>query len=54
MFAKAAIAQKIEPAPGTQGFICDPNHPALAEFPHRVPQQLAVVADRQTFATDHS
>jgi hypothetical protein len=33
MFAKAAIAQKIEPAPGTQGFICDPNHPALAEFP---------------------
>jgi hypothetical protein len=33
MFAKAAAAQKIEPAPGTQGFICDPNHPALAEFP---------------------
>jgi hypothetical protein len=33
MFAKAAIAQKIEPAPGTQGFICNPNHPALAEFP---------------------
>jgi hypothetical protein len=33
MFAKAAIAQKIEPAPGTQGFLCDPNHPALAEFP---------------------
>jgi hypothetical protein len=33
MFAKAAIAQKIEPAPGTQGFICDPKHPALAEFP---------------------
>jgi len=33
MFAKAASAQKIEPAPGTQGFICDPKHPALAEFP---------------------
>ena len=33
MFAKAATAQKIEPAPGTQGFICDPQHPALAEFP---------------------
>ncbi len=33
MFAKASIAQKIEPAPGTQGFICDPKHPALAEFP---------------------
>jgi len=33
MFAKAAIAQKKEPVPGTQGFICDPNHPALAEFP---------------------
>jgi len=33
MFAKAAIAQKMEPAPGTQGFICDPQHPAFAEFP---------------------
>jgi hypothetical protein len=33
MFAKAAAAHKIAPAPGTQGFICDPRHPALAEFP---------------------
>lgn len=33
MFAKGAIAQGREPAAGTQGFICDPNHPALAEFP---------------------
>jgi hypothetical protein len=33
MFAKAALARKMEPAPGTQGFLCDPNHPALAEFP---------------------
>jgi len=33
MFAKGAIAQGLEPAPGTQGFICDPKHPALAEFP---------------------
>ncbi len=33
MFAKAALAQNIEPAPGTQGFLCDPSHPALAEFP---------------------
>jgi len=33
MFAKAAIAQKNEPAPGTQGFLCDPKHPALANFP---------------------
>lgn len=33
MFAKGSIAQGLEPAPGTQGFICDPNHPALAEFP---------------------
>jgi hypothetical protein len=33
MFAKGAMAQGIEPAPGTQGFLCDPNHPALAEFP---------------------
>jgi len=33
MFSKGAISQGIEPAPGTQGFICDPHHPALAEFP---------------------
>jgi len=33
MFAKGAINRGIEPAPGTQGFICDPVHPALAEFP---------------------
>ncbi len=33
MFAKGAIAQGLEPAPGTQGFLCDPKHPALAEFP---------------------
>jgi hypothetical protein len=33
MFAKGAMAQGIEPAPGTQGFLCDPKHPALAKFP---------------------
>ncbi len=33
MFAKAALARHIEPPPGTQGFLCDPKHPALAEFP---------------------
>jgi len=33
MFAKGAISQGLEPAPGTQGFLCDPKHPALAEFP---------------------
>jgi hypothetical protein len=33
MFAKGAIAQGLEPAPGTQGFLCDPRHPALAAFP---------------------
>lgn len=33
MFAKGAIAQGLEPAPGTQGFLCNPKHPALAEFP---------------------
>ncbi len=33
MFSKGAIAQGIEPAPGTQGFLCNPQHPALAEFP---------------------
>jgi hypothetical protein len=33
MFAKGAIAQGLEPVPGTQGFICDPKHPALAAFP---------------------
>ncbi len=33
MFAKGAIAQGRDPAPGTQGFLCDPRHPALADFP---------------------
>lgn len=33
MFSKGAIAQGIEPAAGTQGILCDPKHPALAEFP---------------------
>jgi hypothetical protein len=33
MFAQGAIRQGLEPAPGTQGFICDPKHPALADFP---------------------
>lgn len=33
MFAKAAQQRGLEPAPGTQGFLCDPGHPALAEFP---------------------
>jgi len=33
MFAAAAIKRGIEPPPGTQGFLCDPKHPALAEFP---------------------
>jgi hypothetical protein len=33
MFARAAVQQKIPPAPGTQGFLCDPKHAAFAEFP---------------------
>lgn len=33
MFAKGAIAKGLEPEPGTQGFLCDPKHPALATFP---------------------
>jgi hypothetical protein len=33
MFARGAIQLGIEPAPGTLGFLCDPAHPALAEFP---------------------
>ncbi|HAK97307.1 MAG TPA: hypothetical protein DCM87_20535 [Planctomycetes bacterium] len=33
MFAKGAIDRGLEPAPGTQGFLCDPAHPALAQFP---------------------
>ncbi len=33
MFAKGAIQRGLEPAPGTQGFLCDPCHPALTEFP---------------------
>ncbi|MCB1128121.1 MAG: beta-galactosidase, partial [Verrucomicrobiae bacterium] len=33
MFARGAQQRGIEPAPGTLGFLCDPAHPALAEFP---------------------
>jgi hypothetical protein len=33
MFVAAAVRQKIEPPAGTQGFICNPEHPALAAFP---------------------
>lgn len=33
MFAGGAIKRGLEPPPGTQGFLCDPKHPALAEFP---------------------
>jgi hypothetical protein len=33
MFARAAEQRGIPPAPGTQGFLCDPGHPALADFP---------------------
>jgi hypothetical protein len=33
MFARAAINRGIEPAPGSLGFICDPNHPLLKHFP---------------------
>jgi hypothetical protein len=33
MFRRAAERRGIEVAPGTLGFLCDPNTPALAEFP---------------------
>jgi hypothetical protein len=33
MFARAATQRKIKTPPGTQGFLCNPAHPALAEFP---------------------
>lgn len=33
MFAKAATQRKLKTPPGTQGFLCDPAHPALADFP---------------------
>ena len=33
MFAKAAINNGIEPAPGSLGFICDPKSPLLEHFP---------------------
>jgi hypothetical protein len=33
MFAKAAISNGIEPAPGSLGFICDPDSPLLEFFP---------------------
>ena len=33
MFARGAIQRGLEPPPGTQGFLSDPRHPALAHFP---------------------
>jgi hypothetical protein len=33
MFAQAAIRRGIEPAPGSLGFICDPDSPLLEHFP---------------------
>jgi len=33
MFKKLAEERKVPVAPGTLGILCDPNHPALAEFP---------------------
>jgi hypothetical protein len=33
MFARAAINRGIEPAPGSLGFICDPQSPLLEQFP---------------------
>jgi len=33
MFAKGAIKRGIEPAPGSLGFICDPDSPLLEHFP---------------------
>jgi len=33
MFRSAALKRNIEVAPGTLGILCDPHHPALAEFP---------------------
>ena len=33
MFARGAIRQGIEPAPGSLGFICDPESPLLEHFP---------------------
>jgi len=33
MFARAAMKRGIEPAPGSLGFICNPDSPLLAHFP---------------------
>jgi len=33
MFARAAVNRGIEPAPGSLGFICDPDSPLLESFP---------------------
>ncbi len=33
MFARGAIKRGFEPAPGSLGFICDPDSPLLAQFP---------------------
>ncbi len=33
MFARVAAQRNLPPPPGTQGFLCDPAHPAFAAFP---------------------
>ncbi len=33
MFKKLAEERKMPLAPGTLGILCDPNHPAFADFP---------------------
>jgi hypothetical protein len=33
MFARAARSRGVEPAPGSLGFICDPDSPLLENFP---------------------
>jgi len=33
MFARGALRRGIEPPPGTQGFLCSPETPALSRFP---------------------
>ena len=55
MFRRAALQAGVEPAPGTLGILCDPEHPALSGFPtefhshwqwwHLVKNSRAVVLD---------
>jgi hypothetical protein len=54
MFVRAALRKKSEPPPGTQGFFCDPKHPALAEFPTEFHSNWQIVKNSRPLILDET